>query len=275
MDLLPAIDLRSGRVVRLVRGDDAQRRTYDVDPLAALLGYAEAGVERVHVVDLDAAFGESPQRGLVARLAAHPGAPRIELGGGLRDREAVEWAFAAGVERVVVTSMLVRDFELFADLARAHPRSMVAALDLEAGVLRHSGWTASAARSTAEVCRDLRALPLAAVLVTDIARDGTMEGPNLDLARDLSRLADAPAILSGGVRSLEDLAQARAVPEIAAAVVGRALYDGALDLRRALAVCRGEAGVFTRGPWCRTAPQNPSPSSTGDGLPSTTGRGRE
>jgi phosphoribosylformimino-5-aminoimidazole carboxamide ribotide isomerase len=240
MELLPAIDLRQGRVVRLVRGEDAQRRTYDVDPLQALLAYAEAGVERVHVVDLDAAFGEPPQRALVERLAANPRAPRIELGGGLRDREGVEWAFAAGVERAVVTSMLVRDPALFAELARAQPGRMVAALDLHHGALRYSGWTASAVRSIEEVCRDLRALPLAAVLVTDIARDGTLEGPNLELARDLGQQAQAPAILSGGVRSLRDLERARAMPEIAAVVVGRALYDGAIDLRRAIAVCRGE-----------------------------------
>jgi phosphoribosylformimino-5-aminoimidazole carboxamide ribotide isomerase len=240
MELLPAIDLRSGRVVRLVRGEDAQRRTYDVDPLAALLAYAEAGIERVHVVDLDAAFGEPPQRELIERLAGHPRAPRIELGGGLRGRDDVEWAFAAGVERVVVTSLLVRDPALFAALARARPGRMVAALDVHDGALRHSGWTASAARSVEEICRELRPLPLAAVLVTDIARDGTLEGPNLELARDLGRQAGAPAILSGGVRSLEDLERARAVPEITAAIVGRALYDGAIDLRRAIAVCRGE-----------------------------------
>jgi phosphoribosylformimino-5-aminoimidazole carboxamide ribotide isomerase len=240
MELLPAIDLRQGSVVRLVRGDDGERRTYDVDPLDALLRYAEAGVERVHVVDLDAAFGEAPQRELVARLAGHRGAPRIELGGGLRDRDAVEWAFSVGVERAVVTSMLVRDFVSFADLARARPGRLVAALDLRDGVLRHSGWTAAASRSIDEVCGDLRALPIAAVLVTDIDRDGTMKGPNLEVACELSRLAGAPAILSGGVRSLEDLERARAAPEIAEVIVGRALYDGAIDLRRAIAVCRGE-----------------------------------
>jgi phosphoribosylformimino-5-aminoimidazole carboxamide ribotide isomerase len=243
MELLPAIDLRHGRVVRLVRGEDTQRRTYEVEPLAALVDYARAGVERVHVVDLDAAFGELPQRLLIERLAAHPGAPRLELGGGLRDREAVEWAFLAGVDRVVVTSMLVRDFGLFAELARARPQRVVAALDLDRGELRHAGWTQGAGRSIDDVCRDLRPLPLAAVLVTDIERDGTMEGPNVELARDVGRLAGAPAILSGGVRSLEDLARARAVPEIAATVVGRALYDGAIDLARALAVCRGEVAA--------------------------------
>jgi phosphoribosylformimino-5-aminoimidazole carboxamide ribotide isomerase len=240
VELLPAIDLRQGRVVRLVRGEDGERRTYEVDPLQALLRYAEAGVARVHVVDLDAAFSEPPQRELIARLAGHPGVPRIELGGGLRDRLAVEWAFGVGVERAVVTSMLVRDFTLFADLAGARPGRLVAALDLRDGVLRHSGWTTAASRSIDQICRDLRSLPLAAVLVTDIDRDGTLDGPNLELACEMSRLAGAPAILSGGVRSLEDLERARAAPEISEVIVGRALYDGAIDLRRAIAVCRGE-----------------------------------
>jgi phosphoribosylformimino-5-aminoimidazole carboxamide ribotide isomerase len=191
-------------------------------------------------VDLDAAFGEAPQRELIARFTGHPAAPRVQLGGGLRDREAVEWAFGAGVERVVITSMLVRDPVLFAELARANPGRVVAALDLDAGVLRHSGWTESAPRAIEDVCADLRELPLAAVLVTDISRDGTLQGPNLELACRIARLAGAPAILSGGVRSLLDLEQARAAPEIAEAIVGRALYDGAIDLRSAIAVCRGE-----------------------------------
>ena len=109
MELLPAIDLRQGRVVRLVCGEDGERRTYDVDPLQTLLRYAEAGVRRVHVVDLDAAFGEPPQRELIARLAGHPGAPRLELGGGLRDRDAVAWAFAAGVERAEAAIRAARE----------------------------------------------------------------------------------------------------------------------------------------------------------------------
>jgi phosphoribosylformimino-5-aminoimidazole carboxamide ribotide isomerase len=139
-----------------------------------------------------------------------------------------------------VTSMLVRDPALFAELARARPGRMVAALDLRDGVLRYSGWTASAEHSIEEVCDALRSLPIAAVLVTDIARDGTMEGPNLELACKVARMAGAPAILSGGVRSLDDLERARSAPEIAEVIVGRALYDGAIDLGRAVAVCRGE-----------------------------------
>ena len=265
MQLLPAIDLRGGQVVRLERGDDRRRTVYDADPGNALRRYREAGVARIHVVDLDAAFGGPPQRGVVQELArqaldvvrvpedgradhsacetgsrrvAAPNDPGgIQLGGGLRDREAVEWAFAAGCERAVVTSLIVRDFDVFADLCRQYPGRMVAALDIDGGEVRLAGWTESADRSPAAICAQLADLPVAAVLVTDISRDGMMQGPNIDLACRIGDLAGAPAILSGGVRSAADLEAAARRPEIEAAIVGRALYDGSLGLDEAIAAC--------------------------------------
>ena len=284
MQLLPAIDLRGGQVVRLERGDDQRRTVYDADPGNALRRYLEAGVTRIHVVDLDAAFGNPPQRELVEKLLgsasakelgslartpqkagetpAHPvsrtasalgtpasrrhlveTAPRrsvsLQLGGGLRDRESVEWAFAAGCERAVVTSLIVRDFDTFAGLCNDYPGRMVAALDIDGGEVRLAGWTESADRSPAALCAQLADLPVAAVLVTDISRDGMMEGPNIDLACEIGALAGAPAILSGGVRSAADLEVAARRPEIEAAIVGRALYDGSLTLDEALAACGG------------------------------------
>ena len=283
MHLLPAIDLRGGQVVRLVRGDDRRRTVYDADPLGALRRYREAGVARIHVVDLDAAFGAAPQRSLIQDLASEAAAPLatrvvrscatreplrapgradrrtadtgasrpypgpasrsvcIQLGGGLRDREAVEWAFAAGCERAVVTSLMVRDFDVFADLCRQNPGRMVAALDIDGGEVRLAGWTESADRSPSALCAQLADLPIAAVLVTDISRDGMMKGPNIDLACRIGDLAGAPAILSGGVRSAADLEAAARRPEIEAAIVGRALYDGSLSLDAALAACSGLA----------------------------------
>jgi len=226
--------------VRLRKGDDAQRTTYDLDPLDTLLHFAGLGVGRVHVVDLDAAFGEAPQRDLVERLAGHPRAPRIELGGGLRDAESVEWAFGVGVERAVVTSMMVKNFVLFRQLVEAWPDRLVAALDVEAGILRYSGWTESAESSLDDICRDLAPLPLAGALVTDIARDGTLCGPNIELLCDVAGKAHAPGILSGGVCSLDDLRQAREAPEVVEVIVGKALYDGAIDPLEAIRVCRGE-----------------------------------
>lgn len=242
MQLLPAIDLRGGQVVRLERGDDRRRTVYDADPGKVLRRYREAGVDRIHVVDLDAAFGAPPQRGVVQALARQAqclpnGRGGIQLGGGLRDREAVEWAFAAGCERAVVTSLIVRNFDVFADLCHQYPERMVAALDIDDGEVRLAGWTESADRSPAALCTELAGLPVAAVLVTDISRDGMMQGPNVDLACRIGDLAGAPAILSGGVRSAADLEAAARRPEIEAAIVGRALYDGSLSLDEAIAAC--------------------------------------
>ena len=242
MQLLPAIDLRGGQVVRLMRGDDRRRTVYDADPGNAFGRYREAGVARIHVVDLDAAFGGPPQRDVVQELARQAedspnGRGGIQLGGGLRDREAVEWAFGAGCERVVVTSLIVRAFDVFADLCRRYPERMVAALDIDGGEVRLAGWTESADRSPAALCAQLADLPVAAVLVTDISRDGMMQGPNIDLACRIGDLAGAPAILSGGVRSAADLEAAARRPEIEAAIVGRALYDGSLSLDDAIAAC--------------------------------------
>lgn len=243
MELLPAIDLRKGRAVRLVQGDDARATVYD-DPLAVLERYHAAGAARVHVVDLDAALGEPPQRRLVerlARLAADSGGLELQLGGGLRDRESLAWAFHAGCGRAVVGSLAVREPELFAALAREHPGRLVPALDAAGGEVRLAGWTEGSGRRIEDACAGLQGLPCPAVLVTDIERDGTLAGPNLELARRAARVSGLPALLSGGVRSLADLEAARQAPEVAGAVVGRALYEGVFTLEEALAVCAGGA----------------------------------
>ncbi|REJ80657.1 MAG: 1-(5-phosphoribosyl)-5-[(5-phosphoribosylamino)methylideneamino] imidazole-4-carboxamide isomerase [Acidobacteria bacterium] len=239
IELLPAIDLRGGRVVRLRRGDDEQRTTYTEAPGDVLRRYRDAGIARVHVVDLDAAFGEKPQRALIERLIATPEAPSIQLGGGLREEADIEWALSAGVERIVVTSMIVRRWELFREVATRWPRRVVAALDVDGGELRTAGWTESADLPLEEVCRRLQPLPLAAVLVTDISRDGMGSGPNFDLARYLARAVGVPGILSGGVATLGDLRRAATIPELSAVIVGRALYDGQVTLEDALLACRG------------------------------------
>jgi phosphoribosylformimino-5-aminoimidazole carboxamide ribotide isomerase len=238
MELLPALDLRHGRAVRLRQGDDASATVYGQAPERRLEAFAAAGVRRVHVVDLDAAFGEPPQRELLARLAVRGLA--LQLGGGLRDRRAVEWALAAGFERVVVGSLVARDPAGFRGLAAELPGRLVPALDLAGGRVRVAGWREAAERAPEELCAELAGLPCPAVLVTDVARDGMLAGPNLELARRVARAAALPALLSGGVRSLADLAAARRAPEIAGVIVGRALYEGAFTVEEALAAAAGE-----------------------------------
>jgi phosphoribosylformimino-5-aminoimidazole carboxamide ribotide isomerase len=237
MDLLPAIDLRHGRAVRLRQGDDARATVYEDDPFALLEAYARAGVERVHVVDLDAALGEAPQRELIQRMAA-VGQPKVQLGGGLRGPQAIDWALAAGCDRVVIGSLVGRDAEAFRVLALARPGRLVPALDVAHGEVRIAGWKEGARRTLGELCGKLMGLPCPAVLVTDVERDGMMTGPNLELTRRVARASGIPALVSGGVQSLADLKAARELPEIGGAVVGRALYEGAFSVEEALAACR-------------------------------------
>lgn len=235
MELIPAIDLRHGRAVRLRQGDAARETVYGDDPVSVLAAYARAGVALVHVVDLDAALGEAPQRELIGRMAG-TGA-RIQLGGGLRDREAIDWALEAGCERVVIGSLVARDPDAFRALAQKRPGCLVPALDVANGEVRIAGWKEGAAQNLGELCGRLMGLPCPAILVTDVERDGMMTGPNLDLARRVAHTSGLPALLSGGVHALSDLEEARRVPEIAGAIVGRALYEGAFTVEEALAVC--------------------------------------
>lgn len=237
MDLLPAIDLRHGKAVRLQQGDARRETVYSDDPLALLERYDAARVFHVHVVDLDAAFGEPPQRELIARMAARM---PIQLGGGLRDRKAIEWALDAGCNRVVLGSLVARDPERFGELAAAFPARLVPALDIEKGEVRIAGWTEGARRTLAELCAILKGLPCPAVLVTDVERDGMMTGPNLELTRQVAIDTGLPGLLSGGVHRLEDLEAAHKILEIGGVIVGRALYEGTFTVEEAVGVLRSE-----------------------------------
>jgi phosphoribosylformimino-5-aminoimidazole carboxamide ribotide isomerase len=238
VELLPAIDLRRGEVVRLRQGRPDSSRVYDADLGAALAEYARSGVRRVHVVDLDAAFGETSQRPLLERVLATRDRPAVQLGGGLRSEEAIVWALGAGCERAVVGSLVARDPYVFAELAERFPLRLVPALDIERGVVRISGWTSDAALGVDDLCGSIRGLPCAAVVVTDIERDGTLAGANIGLAREVARRCDLPALLSGGIGTLDDLRAAARVPEIAGAIVGKALWEGSFTLGEALVACR-------------------------------------
>lgn len=238
MQLIPAIDLRHGEVVRLAQGDDRRRTRYGTDPAKTLDDLVAAGVEWVHVVDLDAAFGEPPQRQLIVELARR--GPSLELGGGLRDESAVAWALdAAGCRRVVVGSMVVRDFPRFAALVQRFPGRIVPALEVASGEVRIAGWREAASISPGDLGRQLRGLPCPAVLVTDVDRDGTMVGPNLELSRQVAADSELPVLVSGGVRSLADIEAASREPVVSGIIVGKALYEGLFTVAEAMAAAGG------------------------------------
>ena len=251
MKLIPAIDLRHGKVIRLSQGDDGRRTEYGHDPADLVRQFADAGVSRVHVVDLDGAFGETPQRPLVEKLVALAGSlgMTVEIGGGLRDEESVAWGVEAGCERLILGSMVVKRFEDFHGLVEKFPHRLAPAVEVADGRIKISGWTESAPTGLEELCDRLRGLACPAVLVTDVDRDGTLGGPNLELARRVARLSGLPAILSGGVTDLGDLRRAAEVEELDGVIVGKAFYEGRFTLAEALEILEGplEVGAEGRG----------------------------
>ncbi|MEO8195820.1 MAG: HisA/HisF-related TIM barrel protein [Thermoanaerobaculia bacterium] len=236
MQLIPSIDLRRGKVVRLTQGRDADITVYSSDPVAVLRQFQAAGAERVHIVDLDAAFGEPRQSALLASLVAAAKGERLQLGGGLRSADLLREALDSGFDRVVVGSMAVREPERFGECAAANPGRLIPALEFALGSLRTSGWSETAAALPAELLR--RLLPFTGLfseaLVTDISRDGMLSGANLDLAGDCARALGVGAIVSGGVAGAADIAAAAATPGISGVIVGRAWYEGRIDLRAAI-----------------------------------------
>jgi phosphoribosylformimino-5-aminoimidazole carboxamide ribotide isomerase len=237
MTVYPAIDLRGGRCVRLLRGAFEQETVYGDDPVAVARGFAAAGARWLHVVDLDGARAGRPvQTDLVAAICAAVDVP-VQVGGGLRDAAAVDAVLAAGARRVVLGTVAVQEPDLARTLCRAHPGRVVLGLDARDGRLQVAAWTAGSELTPAAVAARAAELGAAAIIYTDVARDGTEEGPDLEGTRAVARAAGVPVIASGGVGSL---AHVRAVAGLAAdgvagVVVGRALYSGAIRLADALA----------------------------------------
>jgi phosphoribosylformimino-5-aminoimidazole carboxamide ribotide isomerase/imidazole glycerol phosphate synthase glutamine amidotransferase subunit len=271
-ELFPAIDLRRGQAVRLHQGEATQETVYATDPLAVLAEFAAAGATWVHLVDLDAAFGEPPQRPLLERLlaAAASAGVAVELGGGLRDRAAITWALDHGATRVVLGSLAVRDPAAFAALARELPGRLVPAIESRGGVAQVGGWREGGRIDVATAAARLAGLGCPAVLVTDVERDGTLSGPNLELSQAVATAAGTPVLVSGGVATLADLEAAAASPGVGGVVVGRALYERRFSLREALAAVAGPPG----GRVVRVAGAEGSPAVAAEVARSTTALAR-
>jgi phosphoribosylformimino-5-aminoimidazole carboxamide ribotide isomerase len=233
MELIAAIDLLSGRAVRLRQGRYDDVTVYSDDP-AALAAEWRGRVARLHVVDLEGArAGRVVQRELVARIAARFG-PGVQAGGGIRSLEAASEYLGLGLERVVLGTAAIRDPDLVTAIALAHPDRVIIALDARGGRVATDGWLEVSERTAIELVGELEAAPLAGVLYTDIERDGTEVGPNVSETSRLARATHLPVIASGGVGTLEHLRALAAAPgPIAAAIVGRALLEQRFSLEEA------------------------------------------
>jgi phosphoribosylformimino-5-aminoimidazole carboxamide ribotide isomerase len=236
MIIIPAIDLLGGKAVRLHQGRYDEVTVYDDDPPARARAWA-GKVPRLHVVDLEGARAGRPVQEAVVRAVASAFGPGVQVGGGVRSAEAARAYLALGVERVVIGTSAVTDPELVLSLAAAHPDRIVLAVDAKDGKVRTDGWTKTSEASAAEVVEVFRSAAIAAILYTDISRDGTRAGPNVESTALLAKSSPFPVIASGGVGSLDHL-RALARAGIASAIVGRALYDGSFSLDEAIAASR-------------------------------------
>jgi phosphoribosylformimino-5-aminoimidazole carboxamide ribotide isomerase len=235
--LYPAIDLRGGKCVRLVQGDFGRETVYGADPVATARRWAAAGARWLHVVDLDGArAGEPVQAELVGHICRAVSIP-VQTGGGLRDEAAVRTVLQAGVARAIVGTVAVRDPALCERLCRAHPGRVAVGIDARDGLARVAGWEEGSTVRATELARDVAARGAAAVVYTDIGRDGTEDGPNVDETAAVARAAGIPVIASGGVGTLAHLraVAARAADGIEGVIVGRALYAGSVTIEDALA----------------------------------------
>jgi phosphoribosylformimino-5-aminoimidazole carboxamide ribotide isomerase len=239
MELIPAIDLLGGKAVRLRQGDYAQVTVYHAHPPTLAASWS-GRVSRLHVVDLDGARdGREAQRDLVRALVESFG-PGIQVGGGIRSFEAVERYCELGVSRVVLGTAAIRDPELVRRAAETYPDRVIIALDARAGMVATDGWRDVSNRRATEVVREFSSLPVAAVLYTDIERDGMEVGPNIPETARLAEEGGLPVIASGGVGTLDHLrALARTQAGIVGAIVGRALHEQRFSLEEALAALRG------------------------------------
>ena len=231
MIFLPAIDLKDGRCVRLVQGDMDRVTVFNDDPAAQARVFAAAGCTWLHVVDLDGAFAGRPvnREAVTGILAATD--IKVELGGGIRDLDRVEAWLEAGVERVILGTVAVRDPKLVREACRRFPGRIAVGIDARDGRVAVEGWSEMSEMTAVDLAHAFEDVGAAALIHTDIARDGAMEGPNIEATLHLAHAVSTPVILSGGVSSMGDLRAVKTAGDgvVAGVISGRALYDGRID----------------------------------------------
>ncbi|MGF1634477.1 MAG: 1-(5-phosphoribosyl)-5-[(5-phosphoribosylamino)methylideneamino]imidazole-4-carboxamide isomerase [Phycisphaerae bacterium] len=237
--IVPSIDLRAGKLVRLAQGDFARQTDYDLNPITVAQRHAQAGAKWLHIVDLDGAKEGTPrQLPLVGEMAAafrSAGGRFVQLGGGVRSTEAVELILEAGLDRVVVGTKAIQDWAWFTNLAKDahHAYKLVLALDAKDGRVATHGWQQESTRTALEIATLVKGWPLGGILYTDVARDGMLGGANAEATQALAEATSVPVIASGGVGNMDHLA-ALAGRGIWGVVLGKSLYEGHIDLENAL-----------------------------------------
>ena len=239
MILYPAIDLKDGQAVRLVHGDMDQSTVFNDDPAAQAKAFVEAGCEWLHLVDLNGAFAGAPVNAApVEAILASCDVP-AQLGGGIRDMATIETCLDKGLARVILGTVAVENPDLVREAARAFPNQVAVGIDARNGKVATKGWAEETDVMVTDLAKSFEDAGVAAIIYTDILRDGAMGGPNVKATAELAQAVSIPVIASGGVASLQDLQDLKTTGVIAGAISGRALYDGAIDLGAALTAMKG------------------------------------
>ena len=240
MEIFPAIDLSGGKVVRLTQGDYQKMEVYGDDPLAVAQEFARQGAKYLHVVDLDGAKdGTLANFAAVETIVQNCGL-QVEVGGGIRTEERIQKYLALGVWRVILGTVAVRDFAFVERMAAKYPGQIVVGIDARAGRVAVSGWLEETQLETAEFCQRCRDAGVSTVIVTDIEKDGTLHGTNLQLYRELTQIDGLQVVASGGVSFAHELPVLAEIG-VAGVIIGKALYSGRLQLPECLALAGGGA----------------------------------
>ncbi len=238
MILYPAIDLKDGNCVRLLRGDMDAATVFGTDPAAQARAFQQAGAEWLHLVDLNGAFAGRPVNAVAVEAILEAIDIPIQLGGGIRDMTTIESWIDRGVNRVILGTVAVENPDLVHEAAQAFPGRIAVGIDARNGRVATRGWATETDITATDLARRFEDAGVAAIIYTDIDRDGAMQGPNVTATETLARAVNIPVIASGGVSSMRDLQALARTRVIAGAISGRALYDGALNLAEALAALR-------------------------------------
>jgi len=239
MYIIPAIDLRDGKCVRLIQGQYDRQITYKDDPAAQAAEFASAGAKWLHVVDLDGAkIGKPVNTDSIAKIVAG-GQLKVEVGGGIRNEQSVKELLDMGVERVIIGTKAVTDFDWFSEMAEKYSGKLVLGLDAKGSSVATQGWTESGGYTLMDFAEKAAKLPLAAIIYTDIAKDGMMSGPNFERTKELADFVDIDVVASGGVCTVADIKKLVELGGIAAAIVGRAIYEETITVEQAIVAAKG------------------------------------
>ncbi len=241
MILYPAIDLKDGQCVRLLRGEMEAATVFGDNPAAQALTFQQAGCEWLHLVDLNGAFAGKPVNAAAVEAILAAVTVPVQLGGGIRDMATIALWLEKGLARVILGTVAVENPALVRAAAAAFPGRVAVGIDARKGRVATKGWAVETDVMVTDLARSFEDAGVAALIYTDIDRDGAMQGPNLAATEDLARAVSIPVIASGGVSRMADLIALRDTGIIAGAISGRALYDGAIDLAKALAAMKAQA----------------------------------